>query len=147
MAHPHSSPALHGQYIQCLQSLDERLRRRLGLSHCFLAASSQYSWSFCLVKQKHVVIKITQLTELGPRAEAHQIEQLLVHQRYSAVHQRKNITLLKWEQPVQRNPYLELAFVPGSMLTPPAMPLPGVPAPREVSFQRGLVFMRASLVH
>lgn len=105
-------------------------RRSLGLSLCFLAASSQYCWSFCLVKQKvencwpasthgsgpshpflhlssrsisvwHVVIRVTQLTELGPGTKVHQIEQLLVHQQYSAVLQRNNITLLEWEQPVQ----------------------------------------------
>lgn len=109
------------------------LRRRLGLSHCFLAAFSQYSWSFRLVKQKvgncwpaaaqgsapsnsllhlpprnigrwHGLIRITQLTELGPGAKVHQFEQMLVRQQYSAVHQRNNITLLEWEQPIQCNP-------------------------------------------
>lgn len=143
---------------------------RLGLSHCFLAASSQYSWSFCLVKQKvgncwpatadgsgpfnpflhlssrntgtwHVMTKTTQLTELGPGAEVHQTEQLLAHQ-LQCCHQRNNITLLEWEQPAQCNPYLELPFVPSSMLTLPAMPLPGVPALQGVSSQRELVFLR-----
>ncbi|TRZ22972.1 hypothetical protein HGM15179_004172 [Zosterops borbonicus] len=45
--------------------------------------------------------------------------------------QRNNITLLEREQPVQCNPSLKLAFVTGSMLTTPAMPLAGVTALRE----------------
>lgn len=84
----------------------------------------------------HVVIRIIQLTE--PGAKVHQIGQLLIHQQYNAVRQRNNITLLEWEQPVQCNPCLELACVPGSVVTP-AMLLAGVPALRGVSSQRELV--------
>lgn len=62
---PYSAPS-----ALALQSPDERLiRRRLGLSHCFLAASSQHSQSFCLVKQKELLASCSSwLWSLSPRS-------------------------------------------------------------------------------
>ncbi|NXA61296.1 ACRO protein, partial [Mohoua ochrocephala] len=75
----------------------------LTAAHRFIKARNIGIWS--------VVIRVTQLTQLAPGAKVHHTEKLLVHQQYSAVHQRNYITLLEWEQPVKCSLYLELACV------------------------------------
>ncbi|KAM6438800.1 acrosin-like [Rhynochetos jubatus] len=78
----------------------ERLLRR-GLGSCcyFQAASS-------------LTFPVPKLTRLGPEAQVHYVQWLLVHECYSNITQRNDIALLELDQPVQCSSSIQLACVP-----------------------------------
>ncbi|XP_014735969.1 PREDICTED: acrosin-like [Sturnus vulgaris] len=80
----------------------------LTAAHCFINARNSNMW--------HVVMGTTQLTELGPEVQVRQIKQLRVHERYIPGEERNDIALLKLDQPVVCNHYVQLGCVPDATL-------------------------------
>ncbi|NXT88027.1 ACRO protein, partial [Anhinga rufa] len=78
----------------------------LTAAHCFIEARHITMW--------RMVIGATQLTQLGPEAQVHNIKRLLVHKHYSKILERNDIALL--QLPVQCSYYIQLACVPDSWL-------------------------------
>ncbi|NXE93148.1 ACRO protein, partial [Menura novaehollandiae] len=76
----------------------------LTAAHCFINARNINMW--------RVVIGATQLTQLGPAVQVRQIKQLRVHEHYIPGEERNDIALLKLDQPVLCNHYIQLGCVP-----------------------------------
>ncbi|KAM6325746.1 acrosin-like [Alca torda] len=81
----------------------------LTAAHCFVKARHITRW--------RVVVGATQLTQLGPEAQVHNIKRLLSHKHYNSISERNDIALLELDQPVQCSSYIQLACVPGASLT------------------------------
>ncbi|KAI1239995.1 Acrosin [Lamprotornis superbus] len=77
-------------------------------AHCFINARNSNMW--------HVVMGATRLTQLGPEVQVRQIKQLQVHERYIPGEERNDIALLKLDQPVVCNHYVQLGCVPDATL-------------------------------
>ncbi|NXA16745.1 ACRO protein, partial [Sapayoa aenigma] len=80
----------------------------LTVAHCFLGAGNVFRWD--------VVIGATNLSQLGPEAQVHQVKRILVHQHYAPALARNNIALLELEQPVECSDYIQLGCVPHTSL-------------------------------
>ncbi|XP_029821470.1 acrosin-like [Manacus vitellinus] len=81
----------------------------LTVAHCFYGAKDVSKWE--------VVLGATDLTELGPEAELHHIQRLLVHQHYAPALARNNIALLELDEPVECSDYIQLGCVPNTPLS------------------------------
>ncbi|CAN0325633.1 unnamed protein product, partial [Bubo scandiacus] len=78
----------------------------LTAAHCFIKHITMW----------RVVIRATQLTQLGPEAQVRNIKRLLVHEHYSSTSERNDIALLELDQPVQCGYSIQLACVPDASL-------------------------------
>ncbi|XP_063181294.1 LOW QUALITY PROTEIN: acrosin-like [Chroicocephalus ridibundus] len=78
----------------------------LTAAHCFIEARHVAMW--------WVVIRVGQLTQLGPEAQVRNIKQ--VHEHYSNISERNDIALLELDQPVQYSYYTQLTYVPDAPL-------------------------------
>ncbi|KAM9580699.1 LOW QUALITY PROTEIN: acrosin-like [Guaruba guarouba] len=63
-----------------------------------------------------MVIRATQLSQLGPEVQVCRIKQLIIHELYTNITEGNNIALLELDWPVQCNDYVQLACVPNASL-------------------------------
>lgn len=97
----------------------------------------------------HVVAGATQLTPLGPEVQVRQIKQLWVHEHYMPGEERNNIALLKLDQPVVCNRYVQLGCVPDTTLKVSELEacyIAGWGTTSRGGFTKGTHALRANLV-
>ncbi|NXC43771.1 ACRO protein, partial [Penelope pileata] len=80
----------------------------LTAAHCFDKARHIMEW--------HVVIGANDLTQLGPEAEVHNVQRIIVHEYYDNVTKANDIALLELAQPARCSNYIQLACVPDTTL-------------------------------